>query len=77
MESLITVSGLLAFGIVGWGICALINRIFFRFEKSEVELYESLLFFLTILILQIALATVSMNPKTNFTALAAGLPGVW
>ena len=75
MELLFIGLGFLMSGASGWGICAAINRIFFRFEKNGTELYGALLFFLTILMLQIGLAIVSMNPKTNLAALANGLPG--
>lgn len=68
--------GLLAIGVVGWGICALVNQIFFRFAKGKVGLRGSLLFFLTILILQIVLTIAAITTKNDLTALVEGLPGV-
>lgn len=76
MEFLFIALGFLTTGAVGWGVCALINRIFFRFARGEVELYGSLLFFFTILILQIVLTIAAITTKNNLTALVEGLPGV-
>ena len=76
MELVFIGVGFFMLGASGWGICAAINRFFFRFEKSSVELQGALLFFLTILILQIGLAVLSLSPKINATVLAEGLPGV-
>lgn len=76
MELLFIGLGFLMIGASGWGICAAINRIFFRFEKNGVELYGALLFFLTILILQIILTIIAITTKNNLTALVEGLPGV-